>query len=113
MLATLAGGVIALTPIDSSYIAQIIQSAGAGTALMLILLLIGIVQTKTYTQRVEKEADQWHAAWEAEHKAREELALALAAERQRADAAVETAKIATDVLEGLRGRMHAADPKGP
>lgn len=100
---------VASAAIDSSIIAQILQSAGAGTAIMLILLLLGIVQPKSYVQRVEKEADQWHAAYEAQLAANSEKDKALASERSRADAAVETAKIATEVLEGLRGRINAPE----
>jgi len=83
---------------DSSVITAILSSAGAGTAIIVILILGGVLQTKAFVQRVEQEAENWKAAYEAERAAREterkandELRATVLIQTQRADAAVETA----------------------
>lgn len=88
-------------PVDSSLLGAILSSAGAGTALICVLLLTGILATRVYVQRLEKEADSWRAAYEAEraaratdHDATEELRRAVVAQTQRADAAVEVMSLA-------------------
>jgi hypothetical protein len=100
--------------IDSGILTAILSSAGAGTAIIVILILTGILATRQEVQRIEKEADDWRAAYEAERAAREterkagdELRAANIAQTQRADAAVETAKLARELLEDLRRRTSA------
>ena len=100
--------------VDSGIITAVISSAGAGTALIVILILAGLLQTRAFVERVEKEADDWKAAYEAERAAREterkandELRAANIVQAERADAAVETAKLARELLEDLRRRTNA------
>lgn len=97
--------------IDSGIISAVIASAGSGTAIIVILLLTGLLATRGYTQRIEKEADGWKEAYEAERAARatdhagaEELRRAVVVQTQRADAAVEVAKLTKELLEDLRRR---------
>jgi hypothetical protein len=94
----LAGG----PGVDSSLISAVLQSAGAGTAIIVVLLLLGILSTKGYTQRVEQDAERWFAAYEASRSEVEELRKSLAVQTSRADQAVETARHATDILERLQ-----------
>src|SRR5215475_3039217 len=49
---------------DSSLVGSILQSAGSGTAIIVVLLLLGIISPKAYTTRVEAESDKWYKAWE-------------------------------------------------
>jgi ABC-type hemin transport system ATPase subunit len=100
--------------IDSGIITAILSSAGAGTAIIVVLILTGVLATRQEVTRTEKEADDWKAAYEAERAAREterkagdELRAAVIAQTERADAAVETAKLAREVLEDLRRRTNA------
>jgi hypothetical protein len=97
--------------VDSGILTAILSSAGAGTAIIVILLLTGILVTKPYLERVEREAADWKTAYEAEKQAREterrandELRAAALVQSQRADAAVETARLAQALLEDLRRR---------
>lgn len=97
--------------VDSGILTAVLSSAGAGTALMVILIISGILATRQEVTRIEKEADDWKTAYEAERGAREterkagdELRAAVIAQTERADAAVETAKLAREVLEDLRRR---------
>jgi hypothetical protein len=64
---------------------------------------------------LQKDADDWKAAYEAERKAREteraagdESRRALVLQTQRADAAVETANLTRELLEDFRRRRDAA-----
>jgi len=102
-------------PVDPGILAAVLSSAGAGTALMVVLIISGILATRQEVTRIEKEADDWKAAYEAERAAREterragdELRATVIAQTERADAAVETAKLAREVLEDLRRRTSAA-----
>jgi hypothetical protein len=101
-------------PVDSGTIAAILASAGSGTAVIVILILTGIMATRQEVTRLEKEAADWKAAYEAERAAREterkagdELRAANIVQAERADAAVETAKLTRELLEDLRRRTNA------
>jgi hypothetical protein len=103
-------------PIDSSIITAILGTSGSGAALIVVLIITGILSTWREVRRIEKDADDWKAAYEAERAAREterkagdELRAANVAQTQRADAAVETAKLARELLENLRRRTNAPD----
>src|SRR5437016_5209037 len=100
-------------PVDSGIITAVISSAGAGTALIVVLILTGILRTGQEMKLLGKEADDWKAAYEAERAAREterkandELRAANIVQAERADAAVETAKLARELLEDLRRRTN-------
>lgn len=100
--------------IDSGTITGILSSAGAGTALIVIMIITGILSTWRETRRLEKDAGDWKTAYEAERAAREterkagdELRAANIAQTERADAAVETAKLARALLEDLQRRTSA------
>lgn len=101
-------------PVDPDILRAVFTSAGAGTALIVVLILTGLLCTRQEAKRTEKEADNWKAAYEAERIAREterkandELRAAALVQAQRADAAVETAKLATALLNDLRKRTDA------
>ena len=96
---------------DSSLLSAIIASAGAGTALMVVMLLTGVMSTWRYTNRVEADAAYWRAAAEAERQVCAAKDTALAAAVQRADAAVEVANLTKELLEDLRRRTDAAAAK--
>lgn len=98
-------------PVDSSLLQGVLASAGAGTALIVIMILTGILNTRRYTDRVEKDAAYWRAAYEAEQKVSEAAREAAAAAVLRADAAVEVAALTKDLLTDLRRRTDEA-PKG-
>lgn len=86
-------------PVDSSILTTVLGSAGAGTALIVVLLLTGILSTRNYTERVAKEADDWKAAYDDEHKAHQATRDALVLANERTEAAVETAKLTRMLLE--------------
>ena len=95
--------------VDSSILGTVLASAGSGTAIIVVLILSGILRTGQEVKRIEKDADNWKAAYkgerdarETERKANDELRAAAMVQAQRADAAVETAKLATALLEDLR-----------
>jgi hypothetical protein len=97
--------------VDSGILTGILSSAGAGTALIVIMMLTDILYGRSYVKRIERDADDWKSAYEAEKNAREterhandELRAAALVQSQRADAAVETAKLAQALLEDLRRR---------
>lgn len=101
--------------VDSSIIAAILSTSTSGAALIAVLLITGILSTKPLVDRITRDAADWKAAFEAEKNAREteraandELRAAAVVQSQRADAAVETAKLATAFLEDLRKRTHEA-----
>lgn len=91
---------------------------GAGVAGVFCALFIsGVLPTPREVKRLEKDAAGWHAAYEAERAAREterkagdELRAANIVQTERADAAVETAKLARELLEDLRRRTNAPAP---
>lgn len=102
-------------PVDSGVVTTVLSSAGAGTALIVVLLLTGLLALGSEVKRAQKEADEWKTAYEAERKAREteraageESRRALLLQTQRADAAVQTAEITRDLLEDFRRRRDAA-----
>ena len=97
-------------PVDSSLLSGVLASAGAGTALIVIMLLTGILNTKRYTDRVEQDAAYWKAAFEAEQKVSAAARAAADAAARRADAAVEVAALTKELLEDLRRRT-SASPK--
>ena len=96
---------------DSSLLSAIIASAGAGTALMVVMLLTGVMSTWRYTARVEADAAYWRAAAEDERKVSAAKDAALAVAVQRADAAVEVASLTKELLEDLRRRTDEATAK--
>jgi hypothetical protein len=89
-------------PVDSSLIAAILSSAGAGTAIICILLITGILSTKNYTERVIRDAADWKAAYDDERKAHQATRDALVLANERTEAAVETAKLTRMLLEEAR-----------
>src|SRR5215468_4428833 len=91
--------------VDSSLIGSILQSAGAGTAIIVVLMLIGIISPKSYTDRVEAEADKWYKAWDESRAEVDELRRALAVQAERTDAAVSTAQHSAALLDRLQTRM--------
>ena len=88
--------------VDSTLIGSILQSAGAGTAIIVVLILIGIISPKSYTDRVEAEADKWYKAWEASRTEVDELRRALAVQGERTDNAVAAAQQSAALLERLQ-----------
>ena len=93
---------------DSTLIQGILSSAGAGTALIVILILSNILFTRKYVDRVELEAAQWKAAAEAKDAVVAAAQAATQAAIQRADAAVEVAELTKELLTDLRRRTDAA-----
>jgi pyruvate/2-oxoglutarate dehydrogenase complex dihydrolipoamide acyltransferase (E2) component len=100
--------------VDSGIITAILSTAGSGTALIVVLIVLGILRTAQEAKRLEKDAADWQAAYQAERTAREterktgdELRATVLAQTERADAAVETAKLARELLEDLRRRTDA------
>lgn len=89
-------------PVDSGTIATILSSAGAGTALIVVLLLTGTLSARNYTQRVERDAADWKTAYDDERKAHQETRDALVLASERTEAAVETAKLTRMLLEEAR-----------
>lgn len=100
-------------PVDSSLLSAILGSAGAGTALIVIMLLTGVLSTRQYTGRIEKECEYWKSAFTAERELSGAKEKAVAAAVERADAAVEVAKLTKELLQDLRRRTDAASPKAP
>lgn len=89
-------------PVDSGFLAAIISSAGAGTAIICVLLITGILSTRSYTSRVEKDAADWKAAYDDERKAHQATRDALVLGNERTEAAVEAAKLTRMLLEEAR-----------
>ena len=98
---------------DSSVLAQVVSSAGAGTALIVVLILTGILNTSRYTDRVEAEGKRWKEAFEAERQLSAAKDAAVTAAAARADAAVEVASLTKELLEDLRRRTGAIAQKAP
>jgi hypothetical protein len=95
-------------PIDTSLLSGILASAGAGTALIVIMILTGILNTRKYTDRVEADAQYWKEAAGAERQASAAKDAAVTAAMQRADSAVEVAVLTKELLDDLRRRTDAA-----
>jgi len=89
---------------DSSLVGSILQSAGSGTAIIVVLLLLGIISPKAYTTRVEAESDKWYKAWEDSRSEIDELRRELAVQTERTDNAVATAQRNNEILERLQWR---------
>jgi hypothetical protein len=87
---------------DSEILTAIVQSAGAGTAIIVILLLLNLLSTRWYTRRIEGEADAWKAAYERERDAHQVTRDALVRANDRAEAAVESARVTKELLELTR-----------
>lgn len=98
---------------DSSVLTQVMTSAGSGTALIVVLILTGILNTSRYTDRIEAEGKRWHQAYDAERQLSTAKDAALAAAVTRADAAVEVASLAKELLEDLRRRTDAIPERPP
>jgi hypothetical protein len=98
---------------DSALLTQVVSSAGAGTALIVVLILTGILSTRRYTDRVEAEGRRWKEAFEAERQLGTAKDAAVAAAVARADAAVEVAKLARDLFQDLRRRSDAIPEPPP
>ena len=96
---------------DSTLLSGILGSAGAGTALIVVMILTGVLSTWRYTNRVEADAEYWKAAAGTEREVCAAKDTALAAAVQRADAAVEVANLTKELLEDLRRRTDAATAK--
>lgn len=99
--------------VDSSLISTIIASAGSGTALIVVLILTGILNTSRYTDRVEAEGKRWKQAYDAERQLGAAKDAALAAAVSRADAAVEVATLTKELLQDLRRRTDAIPERAP
>lgn len=100
-----------------SALLSVLSSAGVA-GIFCVLFIIGILPTPRELQRIEKEADDWKTAYqgeraarETERKANEELRAANLAQTERADASVETAKLALTLFEDLRRRANAPAPQ--
>jgi hypothetical protein len=94
--------------VDTSLIGSILQNAGIGTAIIVVLVLLGILDPARYTKAAEADRDKWHAAYEASRAENDELRKALAAQTARGDAANETAQHLTEVIERLQARSDAS-----
>ena len=98
---------------DSSVLTQVISSAGAGTALIVVLILTGILNTSRYTDRVEAEGKRWKEAYDAERQLSAAKDAALAAAVTRADAAVEVASLTKELLQDQRRRTDEMPERAP
>ena len=99
-----------------SALLSILSSAGVA-GVFCIFYVIGLVPTRGEVRLAEKQADNWKAAYEAERAAREterktndEMRATVIVQTERADAAVETAKMARELLEDFRRRANAPAP---
>lgn len=90
--------------VSADLIGVILQSAGTGTAIIVVLIILGVLSPKSYTARLEKEAAQWHAAFEASRAEAGEKDKIIAVQTARADAAVEAAQRTADILDRLQAR---------
>jgi hypothetical protein len=100
--------------VPDSALLSILSSAGVA-GVFCVLFIIGMLPTRGEVSRLEKNADDWKAAFErmdaareTERKANDELRAANIVQAQRADAAVETAKLARELLEDFRRRASNA-----
>jgi hypothetical protein len=96
---------------DTTILNSILGSAGAGTAIICVLILTGLLNTKRYTDRVEKDAAYWKGVAEIERKVSDTAQAAAAAAVLRADAAVEVAALTKDLLTDLRRRTGETQAK--
>ena len=84
---------------DSTIIGAILQNAGVGAAIMVVLIITGVLDPSRNTKRAEDEAERWHKAWEASQGENTDLRLTVAAQTSRADTAVEATARVTAILE--------------
>jgi Tfp pilus assembly protein PilX len=103
--------------VDSGIITAVLSTVTGSGGIIVTLITTGILRTGQETKRLEKNADDWKAAYEAERAAREterkagdELRATVIVQTDRADAAVETAKLARELLEDFRRRTNAPAP---
>jgi len=96
---------------DPATLQAILGSAGAGTALIVTMILTGVLSTWRYTNRLERDVEYWKGAAGTERQASMAKDAVLAAAVQRADAAVEVAALTKELLEDLRRRTDAATAK--
>lgn len=99
--------------VDSTLIGAILQNAGVGCAIMVVLILTGLLDPSRNTKRAEEEAAKWHTAWEKDQTTILELQKALAAQTTRADMAVEATQNMTTVLDRLQGSNAETVEKPP
>ena len=85
--------------VDSSLIGAILQNAGVGCAIMVVLILTGVLDTARNTKRAEDESAKWYEAWQKSQQVVVELREALATQTERANAAVEATARLTDIIE--------------
>jgi hypothetical protein len=99
--------------VSDSLIAAILQSGGIGTAIIVVLIMLGFLDPKKYTDRLEQEADRWRTAYEASRAENEELRRQTAVHADRAEVAAQVAQRATETLERLIERTSHADAPTP
>lgn len=84
---------------DSTIIGAILQNAGVGCAIMVVLLVTGVLDVARNTKRAEDEAARWYEAWKTSQDVIVELREALATQTERANASVEAAARLTSIIE--------------
>jgi hypothetical protein len=87
---------------DAALIGAILQNAGVGAAIMVVLILTGVVDPARNTKRAEEDAQRWHSAWEKSQEENTELRMTVSAQTMRADTAIEATKRLTDILDTRR-----------
>lgn len=87
---------------DSSLVGAILQNAGVGAAIMVVLILTGVLDPSRNTKRAEEDAQRWHDAFENCQKESTELRLTVSAQTARADTAVEATRRLTEVLDNRK-----------
>lgn len=98
---------------DSALLTGVLSSAGAGTAIMVILWLCGLLYAKPSYDRVIHEADNWHTAYDAERTAHQATRDALVVANQRAEAAIETARVTKQLLDYIQQQRQKGAINGP
>ncbi len=83
---------------DSALVGAILQNAGVGAAIMVVLILTGVLDPSRNTKRAEEDSQKWHDAWEKSQTENVELRLTVSAQTARADTAVEATKRLTEIL---------------
>lgn len=103
--------------VDAGIITALLSATGGSAGIIVVLIITGVLSTRQEVKRVEKDARDWQKAYEAERAAREterkagdEMRAANIVQTERADAAVETAKLARALLEDLQRRTNAPAP---
>jgi hypothetical protein len=67
-----------------------------------VLYQLGLIVPKPVLSRADASADQWRTAYEAEHAAHQATREALAVASDRAEAAVEAAKVTNKLLDAVQ-----------